>query len=288
MKSTLVCIHVMPLEIEMFERFIIRYKHALQYLDETDDVTIKATLNLNPLLTDWDSSKLKQQYFIDKFNSHFHDVKNINEIILDDSVWGTTQQKRDSYKLDYDQFIFVDNDIAIHPLLLKTQLIGSYQIDGMYIISPSIPRWWDQSWDVLVHRDYKNSEIGIATHKETFDKVFTQEVKDIQMRQLSTIKFGCGMHTLYSKSFWEFVQIPDSFKGYGPEDTFAMYASQIAIQKRYPIKQFVLDGVFITEDYHSREPLIKEMISPINMKETFYESAKSKMKDELELFLKRI
>ena len=80
MKSTLVCIHVMPREIEMFERFIIRYKHALQYLDENDDVTIKATLNLNPLLTDWDSSKLKQQYFIDKFNSHFHDVKNINDV----------------------------------------------------------------------------------------------------------------------------------------------------------------------------------------------------------------
>jgi len=52
-KRTLICIHVMPAEIEMFERLMQQMKRALMYLDDTDDVTLKVTLNLNPELTDW-------------------------------------------------------------------------------------------------------------------------------------------------------------------------------------------------------------------------------------------
>ena len=69
MKSTLICVHVMPKEIELFERFMTQYKQALLYLDSTDNVTIKASLNLNPELTNWEESELKPDYFIQKFNS---------------------------------------------------------------------------------------------------------------------------------------------------------------------------------------------------------------------------
>ena len=55
-KRTLICIHVMPTEIEMFERLMHQMKRALMYLDENDDVTLKVTLNLNPELTDWQNS----------------------------------------------------------------------------------------------------------------------------------------------------------------------------------------------------------------------------------------
>ena len=34
MKRTLVVTHVMPLELEMFERFITYYKEGFKYLDE--------------------------------------------------------------------------------------------------------------------------------------------------------------------------------------------------------------------------------------------------------------
>ncbi len=44
MKKTLVCVHVMPHEIEMLERFMEQYRKALLYLDERDDVTIKEHL----------------------------------------------------------------------------------------------------------------------------------------------------------------------------------------------------------------------------------------------------
>ena len=114
--------HVMPHEIESLERFMIQYHRALAYLDGNDDITLKVTLNLNPELTDWEASEYKQGYFVSRFAVLFSGIKNINEIILDNSMWGTTQQKRESIKLPYDQFIFCDADIVLHEHLLKYQL----------------------------------------------------------------------------------------------------------------------------------------------------------------------
>jgi len=272
-KRTLICIHVMPSEIEMFERLMNQMHKAFQYLDENDDVTLKVTLNLNPELTDWDGSELKNGYFISRFGVLFNGMKNINEVILDTSCWGTTQQKRESYKLDYDQFIFCDTDILFHEHMLKYQLNTSYQLDGMYIISPSLAKWWDSSWDVLCHSEFKDNEYGYGMSEEAAKNVQTQPIKQINVRQIPTIKFGCGMHTLYSKSFWELVTIPESFGGYGPEDTYGMAAATIANKLGYDIKQFLIDGLYITEDYINRTPSFADKIKPIDKKKEFYDKA---------------
>jgi len=129
----------MPSEIEMFERLMVQMHKAFHYLNETDDVTLKVTLNINPELTDWEYSELKNGHFISRFAVLFNGLKNVNEIILDTSCWGTTQQKRESYKLDYDQFIFCDTDILFHEHMLRYQLDASYKMDGIYIVSPSLP-----------------------------------------------------------------------------------------------------------------------------------------------------
>jgi hypothetical protein len=265
----------MPSEIEMFEKLMIQFHKAFQYLDGNDDVTLKVTLNLNPELTDWDNSELKQGYFVSRFGILFNGIKNINEVILDTSCWGTTQQKRESYKLDYDQFIFCDTDILLHEHMLKHQLNVSYQLDDVYIISPSLPKWWDDSWNELCHSEYIDKPYGYAMDVIRENDVLSQKVIQINARQVRDIKFGCGMHTLYSKSFWELVGIPDSFGGYGPEDTYAMAASIVANKLGYDIKQFVMDGVYITEDYINRTPSFNGKIKPIDKKKEFYDKAHS-------------
>jgi hypothetical protein len=272
-KRTLICIHVMPSEIEMFERLMIQMRKALYYLDDNDDVTLKVTLNLNPELTDWNNSQLKNGHFVNRFAILFNGIKNINEIILDTSCWGTTQQKRESYKLDYDQFIFCDTDILFHEHMLKHQLNISYQLDGIYVLSPSLPKWWDDSWDELCHSGYIDKEFGYATTKEAIDNALIQKLEAITARQIQYVKFGCGMHTLYSKSFWEFVGIPESFGGYGPEDTYAMSASAFANKLGYAVRQFVMDGIYITEDYINRTPSFDGKIKPIDRKKEFYDKA---------------
>ncbi len=288
-KKTLICIHVMPTEIEMFERLMIQMRRALHYLDENDDVTLKVTLNLNPELTDWQNSELKNGHFISRFAVLFNGIKNINEVILDTSCWGTTQQKRESYKLDYDQFIFCDTDILFHEHMLKHQLNVSYQLDGIYVVSPSLAKWWDDTWDVLCHSDYLDKPYGYSIdNKDIIKNTYTQEIKQINARQIEKIKFGCGMHTLYSKSFWELVTIPESFGGYGPEDTYGMAASEIAIKLGYDIKQIVLDGIYITEDYIDRIPSFIDKIKPIDKKKEFYDKAHAIGQQEVSNFAKNL
>jgi len=280
MKSTLVCIHVMPNEIEMFEHFMTQYHKALTYLDENDNVTIKASLNLNPLLTDWENSELTPEYFINKFNILFDGVSNINEIILDDRLMGTTQQKRESIKLNYDQFIFVDTDIAFHEMLLKYQLEGSYHLNGKYILIPQLVKLWDNTWDILVHDDYKNKEYGYY-HQHDPQLTYNQPVEDINIIQLPIIKFGCGMHTLYSKEFWDFIGIPESFGGYGSEDAYAMFASDIAIKKGIHINQYVLKGLYMSEDMINRIPSFSGKVKNIFLKENSKDKSWQLMNNEL-------
>jgi hypothetical protein len=288
-KKTLICIHVMPSEFEMFERLMFQMKKALMYLDENDDVTLKVTLNLNPELTDWENSEFKQPYFITKFGILFNGIKNINEIILDTSCWGTTQQKRDSIKLNFDQFIFCDTDILFHEHMLKHQLNVSYMLDGMYILSPSLPKWWDASWDYLCHKDYLDKPYGIGIDdKEVMFGALTQPIASVNAKQIPTLKFGCGMHTLYSKSFWEFVGIPDILGGYGPEDTYGMEAGKIALKLGYDIKQFVIDSIYITEDYQNRVPSFADKIKPIDRKKEFYDKAYDLAKNEVMNFAKKL
>lgn len=287
-KRTLICIHVMPSELEMFERLMEQFHKAFRYLDKDDDVTLKVTLNLNPELTDWESSEYKQAYFVARFGVLFNGLKNINEIILDTSCWGTTQQKRESINLDYDQFIFCDTDILFHEHMLKYQIDVSYKLDGMYIVSPSLPKWWDTSWDVLCHKNYIDKEYGYATTEEAIKNAKIQNISFITANQLPTIKFGCGMHTLYSKSFWEFVSIPESFGGYGPEDTYGMEAGKVAIKLGYDIKQFVLDGVYITEDYINRTPSFADKIKPIDRKKEFYDKANALGRQEIMAFATKL
>jgi hypothetical protein len=269
MRRTLVVTHVMPLELEMFERFIIYYKEGFKYLDpSTDDVTMYVTLNLNPKLTDWENSELKPQWFIDKFTKSMEGIRSYLQIVVDDSLWGTTQQKREVIELDYDQFIFVDPDISVHEQQLKLQLMASEQLSGPFIISPNIPKWWDGSWDVIVHPNFKNREIQQFRTKESWDNTFTQSVDEVTLEPLRVFKFGCGMHTLYSKEFWKTVGIPNEFGGYGSEDTYAMFASVIARKMGIDVRQYVLNGLYITEDKDEehREPSYKTKIKVFDLK----------------------
>jgi hypothetical protein len=215
-------------------------------------------------------------------------MKNINEIILDTSCWGTTQQKREAIKLDYDQFIFCDTDIIFHEHMLRYQLDVSYQMEGMYIVSPSLAKFWDTSWDVLCHSDYMDKHVGYSTEREAIENTTVQKLESITIKRVPVIKFGCGMHTLYSKSFWEFVGIPESFGGYGPEDTYAMSAAEIAIKLGHDIVQVYMDGIYITEDYINRKPSFDGKIKPIDRKTEFWQKAFNLGQEEITKFATKL
>jgi hypothetical protein len=165
--------------------------------------------------------------------------------------------------------------------MLRYQLDVSYQMDGMYIVSPSLAKFWDTSWDVLCHSDYMDKHVGYSTEREAIENTTVQKVESITVKRTPVIKFGCGMHTLYSKSFWEFVGIPESFGGYGPEDTYAMSAAAVALKLGYDIVQVYMDGIYITEDYINRKPSFDGKIKSIDRKVEFWERANALGQQEI-------
>jgi hypothetical protein len=273
----------MPNEMDLFDRWVEQYKKALQYLDDTDDVTLMATLNLSPSLTDWDNSELKQSHFIERFSKH-QSIKNISEVISKPG-YGTTAQKRDAIKLDYNQFIFIDTDIAFPEQSLKYQLEASYQLVGKYIILPQIVKLWDSSWDLAVHKDFINKEYNYhLTHDP--ELTYNQEITEVGLEQINTFKFGCGMHTLYSKELWDLIGIPESFGGYGSEDTFAMYASNYAVRAGIDIKQYILTGLYTSENMVTNR--LTDKVKSVANKENSRELSYKQFPDELKKFLSKI
>lgn len=289
MKKTLICIHVMPNEIEQLFRLMLLFRFSMAYIDKkVDDVTFRASLNLNPSLTDWEASKLKQDYFIKRFESCFEGIPNINQIVTDESLWGTTQQKRESIVLEYDQFIFCDTDISFPPKLLKYQLNVANMVEGAYVVSPSLAKWWDESWSVLTHKDFLDKDLGYAHSIEANEAALLQEITSLEIKQLTGFKFGCGMHTLYSKPFWDLIGIPEAFGGYGPEDTFSMAIATWLQQQGIPVKQYIMDGIYIAENIHRREPSFAGKIVSINKKKEFYDKALSVYNDEVKKFIENL
>ena len=133
-----------------------------------------------------------------------------------------------------------------------------------------------------------DKHIGYSTEREAIENTYVQTINKIEIKKTPVIKFGCGMHTLYSKSFWELVGIPESFGGYGPEDTYGMAAATIANRMGYDINQFFMDGIYVTEDYINRKPSFDGKIKPIDRKVEFWNNANNLGQQEVINFTKKL
>jgi hypothetical protein len=251
-KSTLISIHVMPHEFPMFQRWIESYSRSLTHLKKPNDVILKATLNLNPALIDWPGSSLQPRYFVDKFHALLSTIPHIHDVIEDNSCRGVTDQRRSSIGLAYDQHIFADADLAFPEVLLMHLLDKSETLNGRYLVTPSLVRMWDPSWDPLVHQQFKNKPIGYCKLHAPGETT-SQVVSLVSLRAIDTIKYSGGWFTLYSKEFFEFTGIPLALGGYGAEDEFGGFAALVARENGFEVTQYVLDGIYISENYVSRD-----------------------------------
>ena len=72
MSKTKTVIQIFPLlqDINALERVLICLKNNSLHIDSSQHyIILDVTLPLTPYLTDWDKSILKQDFFINKFNS---------------------------------------------------------------------------------------------------------------------------------------------------------------------------------------------------------------------------
>lgn len=286
MKRTLLCIHVMPHEFEMFERWIGDLRRSLALLSATDRLVLRASLNLNPKLTDWQSSSLSPDYFVNRFIELTNGIVNINEIRSDDSLMGTTQQRRESIAFDYDQFIFADADLAFPPHFIKSELDASYPLAGKFIMYPSMVRLWDDTWDSIVHREFLSKPLNYhLTHDPDLTRIQTHQM--IRAKNVEGLKFSGGWFTLYSREFFDFFGIPEALGGYGAEDTYLGFASVIARNEGHRIDAYILEGVYVSEDYIHRDNTLNGRIKLFDIRPELRAQAEACLPDELNKFAAR-
>jgi FkbM family methyltransferase len=286
-KRTQIVNHIMPNEIDEYSTIADKLKEASDYLEKKDWISIYATLNLSDKLIDWNNSELDKKFFIDKFQSIKQKFNWANEVIFeiieDGSILGTTAQKRKAIKSDYDQFIFLDCDISFHKTTLKYILETSYQVDGKYFITPQTVKLWDWTWDILTHKDFENKDYGYEKIHNA-ELTNNQTIEDISVSISPNFKFGCGWMTLYSKDILNFIGIPEWLGHYGPEDTYLMYASEIAKSKRYEINQYVINGIYVSENFNSRDKTYYSKVKSFNLKDEFRNQAESQFTQQLKQF----
>ena len=204
----------------------------------------------------------------------FHDTATVGR------VSNVHQSINDVNMPAWNDIIFVDADIVFPEQLLKYQLEASYALDGRYVLIPNVVKLGDPSWDVIVHDDFINHPFN-QQHAHPPQETINQTIKEVYIQPVSVFKFGCGMHTLYSKKFWDLMGIPESFGGYGPEDTFGMYSATLASQHGYEITQYVLKGIYTTEDYINRIPSFDSKIKVFDRKQEFRNKAEAIFETEL-------
>ena len=260
MKTLQVVVHVLPREIDQFERLCNSFKESYFFVENQIEIVLDASLNLNETFVDWKNSQIPKEFFIEKFNNinKLHSEwthKNIFQIENSDKCLGINDKRRNSINdgLDYDYLMYLDLDVFFSHMTLVslTQLLN--QIDTDYnIISPETVKLWDDSWTDLVNEKYINHNHEFfktvdpySVHKLVFDNLVEEKIK---FRTINNVKFGGGWFNVFSKKLLKFINIPESLGSYGLDDTFVMIGANMMKQKGYDVTQYILEGTICIEN----------------------------------------
>ena len=105
---------------------------------------------------------------------------------------------------------------------------------------------WDTSWDCLVNENYLQQPINsyLSFNPEQFEKLKPSNIKLIKNNKF---KWAGGWFNCYSGYLLKLIGILESFKGYGPDDTFAMHCCQYMKSKNINVNQYILKNLIVYE-----------------------------------------
>ena len=282
-----ISIHISPYEIDNYQTFIHQLRRNLNYVK--DEIIFSPYLNLSTYFYDWRDSKLKSDYFVNKFNKLNNIVKDECEldstINYNDKILGAFSYKTmflEQYKDEVDAFIWFDSDM-IFPDNSLISLITSHKVvkDKHCIITPQIHRLWDTTWDVLVNEKYINTP---ASHDNYFGfdgyRLFKTPEEDLLViKNEQRFKFASGWCNLLSADlFKDYINFDYSLGHYGPDDTFIMnILDHYKFNKGKDINQYIIKNLVVTENYKHNLNQYKGYITNndnIKTKEEFTEEVK--------------
>jgi len=234
--------YIQPWEIDDLTRQIEQHIKSSYYLPNNNEVIFDITMNMD--MVDWDNSKISSQYFIDKFNYLETQLKQYFtvEFDLDKNIKGCTDKRRQTHHKIQDYIIWLDSDIYFSYLTLPYLISLTEHIqEDNFILSPEIIKYWDNSWDCIVHDKFLNEP---HNHRDYFDLYELDTLvtnNKISLRKNNTIKFGGGWFNLIKSTVFDKIPLADELGSYGPDDTYLSICGQSIIP------QYILEGVVVSE-----------------------------------------
>jgi hypothetical protein len=289
--------HCLPREIDDFDRMLDHLHRSAHFLEKGDEVVLDATLNLSDKLTNWEDSKIPKEYFLAKWEMMERKAdwthKNIFDVVDDGSVLGCNDTTS--------HFTYMDCDVFFPMFMLSYIFRSLEQIDTEYhIVNPQILKLWDESWDVIsndrwLHYGF-DSFIWKSYDHYALDKECYDYLEEVNIKPIPTIKFGGGLFCTFSSNLLSLIDIPDTFPGYGLDDTFVATCCLHMLQNGYPIRQYLLENIIVMENkkYKFENPYVKLLSDNTLgdggnvMKKQFLKVAEANFGNEVEKFMRRL
>lgn len=248
----IISIHIFPHEISEYKRIVDDLNVSLHKIN-TDQVQVWVCLNLNSSLIDYSGTtqyeKIKKQFT--EINRRLNVV--YRENIRDElSFMGVNEHRRETIKhtTDGDNILFLDCDLHFNKNLLR-HLIETGQSLGeqnsFFILTPQCVRLWDTTWDCLVNNNFIKKPIGFFNEINP-ETLVERTYGNVYSKKINTFKWAGGWFTCISASLAKFIGIPQSFVGYGPDDTFMMECCKKLKLSGVEVSQYVLNGFVVCED----------------------------------------
>ncbi len=255
-----------PWEIDDIERQVNTMILG-SYLIE-DPRNIVWTIVMNTDVVDWEKSKIQENYFVDKLEYLNHIVNKYytSDFKVDNSIKGCTDLRRSMIQTQQDYVIWLDSDLFFSYLTLPYLIKASKLLKtDRFIMSPQIIKYWDNSWDVLVHNKFLNEPYN---QRDNFDLYSLNDLvvsNECNIKENFNIKFGGGWFNLIPNSLVKSIPLPYELGHYSPDDTYYSFCS---IKLKVP--QYILEGVVVSEigNYflHKKDYLKKQLVSKIQDK----------------------
>lgn len=289
---TQIVLHLLPQEIDWFEWQSKQLKQGSYYLSSEDTILIDVTLNLN--LVKWEDSHLPKEFFINKFKQieQLWDWAETNFAVdVENKCLGCDDKRREAIRTtNCDNILYLDSDLIFTPELLYYVVESAKNIPSeYYIVSPEIYKLWDNTWDVLVNKKYVGELPSMESYygKDPF-RIAECASDSIDLRPVKGFKFGGGWFNLISSKLLKLTDMPDSFGPYGIDDLYVMICCDMLHQKGYDVKQYVLEGAVVIENFKYRCNPYKDFLSLINKQAEFREQAEAHLHTEIKNFIDRI
>ena len=266
-----ISIHISPYEIDNYQTFIHQLRRNLNHVE--DEIIFSPYLNLSTYFYNWRDSKLKSDYFVNRFKELNNIVKDKCEldstVNYNDKILGAFSYKTmflEQYKDEVDAFIWFDSDMIFPDNTIATLIAAHKSSETKYcIITPQIHRLWDETWDILVNKDYMNIPASHDNYKG-FDgySLYKRNDKEIFLdTNIKNFKFASGWCNLLSANlFKDYVNFDYSLGHYGPDDTFIMHLlDYYKFNKGKDINQYFIENLVVTENYKHNLNQYKDYIT---------------------------